>query len=228
MINDESTDSCLDICKNYIEDKRFNLIDIKHIGFPKAKNLGLDYARGDFICFIDSDDYVESEYLEVLLRTIQNTNTDISCCGYVSFSSNPIKHNIKPIIKIFKEERMKVLFNYPISTFMWNKLFKKEIFDNLRFDDVMALSDTLLCPRLFEKANSISSINQVLINHRVHNENMTYRVKHYEKDYWNHRLNVYTTICSYLKERFPQYTKVYESKLKEEIRDFQYYKGENE
>ena len=217
MIDDGSTDSSRKIASRFLEDTRFKLLNDEHIGFPRAKNLGLDKAKGEYICFIDSDDFVDEHYLEYLYSTLIETNTDISCCDIWSFTNKMSNRRINhKDIKVFKENKMIAPF-VSCTTFMWNKLYKKEIFDNLRFDDVEALSDTMLCYRLFEKANSVSFIQDILIYHRTHNENMTYRVRHYSSTYWEHRVNVYLTMCSYLCEHYSQYKNVYKNKFKYEF-----------
>lgn len=217
MIDDGSTDSSREIASKFLDDPRFKLLNKEHIGFPKAKNLGLDNAKGDYICFIDSDDFVNEHYLEYLYNSLVITNSDISCCGIYTF-----RHKIVDIGKltnfnsIFKTDIMIKLF-FPCTTFMWNKLYKREIFDNMRFEDVEALSDTMLCYKLFEKAKSVSYNNSALIYHRVHDENMTYRVRHFSPTYWEHRLNVYLTMCSYLVEKYPKFSREYRDKFKHEL-----------
>ena len=217
MIDDGSSDSSREIASKFLSDSRFKLLNKEHIGFPQAKNLGLDNAKGDYICFIDSDDFVDEYYLECLYSTLMKTNTDISCCALYSFRNDATpKINKDASVKIFKESRMLELF-LSCSTFMWNKLYKREIFDNMRFDDVEALSDTMICYKLFERAKSVSFINKILIYHRVHNENMTYRVRNFSSTYWEHRLNVYLTMCSYLCEKYPRYISIYKDKFKQEF-----------
>ena len=216
MIDDGSTDSSREIASKFLDDPRFKLLNKEHIGFPKAKNLGLDNAKGDYICFIDSDDFVHERYLECLYNTLIKTNTDISCCGLFTFKNKVHDRVESGKVEVYKENRMFYLF-YHCTTFMWNKLYKREIFDNMRFDDVEALSDTMLCYKLFEKASGVSSIYKTLIYHRIHDENMTYRVRHFSPTYWEHRLNVYLTMCSYLCEHYPQYSKTYKNVFRGEL-----------
>jgi hypothetical protein len=100
---------------------------------------------------------------------------------------------------------------------MWNKIYKRELFDNLRFDDVMALSDTMLCYKIYERANYVATISTYLINYRKHLESMSSRMWNYEPTYWEHRLNVYLVMCSYLFDRFPQSRAVIAKKFRYEV-----------
>lgn len=216
MVDDGSTDSSREIASKFLEDLRFKLLNKEHVGFPQAKNIGLDNAQGDYICFVDSDDFVNEHYLEDLYNILIETNTDISCCGHYGFREDPNPHHVRShYVEIYKEDRMHKVFG-ECSTFMWNKLYKKEIFDNIRFDNVEALSDTMLCYKLFEKANSVSYVSDILIYHRIHDENMTYKVRHFSPTYWEHRLNVYLTMCSHLCECYPQFDKTYKSIFRSE------------
>ena len=221
MIDDGSTDSSRIIAEQFAkEDSRFKLLNKEHIGFPQAKNLGLDNAHGDYICFVDSDDYVDEFYLEYLQKGLLESNTDICCCASRSFNENNLP-KLEPKktwkVQIHYEDKMEVMFTPKGTTFMWNKIFKKEIFDGLRFEDVEALSDTLLCPYLFEKARSVSTINDYLIYRRWHSENISNRVRYHSNTYWEFRLNVYIKICSYLLEKYSKHSSTYLKLFQDEL-----------
>ena len=86
LINDGSTDGSADICRRYCEgDSRFVLIEQNNKGLPLARNAGLDIASGDYICFVDSDDYVDEKFIEILYQNIKAFCADISICGYIKF-----------------------------------------------------------------------------------------------------------------------------------------------
>ena len=200
MIDDGSTDSSRHIAVEYLLDSRFKLLGDKHIGFPLSKNLGLDNAKGDYITFIDSDDFVEKDYLERLYTDLISTNSDISSCNYNSsmcFYDKEQKSNLR--VSNIKENIIRELLG---DSHLWDKLYKREIFNNMRFEDVEALSDTMLTYLLYEKANQVVYSKYLGYHYRVHNENMTYRVRNFSSTYWPHRLNVYITMCSYLYNKY--------------------------
>ncbi|HDT8036797.1 TPA: glycosyltransferase family 2 protein, partial [Enterococcus faecalis] len=79
IVNDGSTDNSLSVCqKKKLSDSRIKLINKENGGLSSARNAGIECAQGEFICFIDSDDWIELDYIEVLLNGMENTNVDIS------------------------------------------------------------------------------------------------------------------------------------------------------
>ena len=200
MVDDGSTDSSREIAKKFLDDSRFILLGDKHIGFPLSKNLGLDNAKGDYILFVDSDDFIENNCLEVLYNNLIKTNSDISVAKHTSkMEHDSISKEVKLETFNNKDSIMSKLLS---NTFLWNKLYKRYIFDDMRFEDVEALSDTMLNYLLFEKANKTCYTNIVTYHHRIHDENMTHYVRNFSTTYWEHRLNVYITMCSYLLENY--------------------------
>ena len=212
MIDDGSTDNSRKIAEEYLNDPRFKILGDKHIGFPLSKNLGLDNAKGDYITFIDSDDFIEKDYLSILYGNLINTNSDISSCNYNSsmcFYDKEQKSNLR--VSNIKDNIIRELLR---DSHLWNKLYKREIFDHMRFEDVEALSDTMLTYLLYEKANQVVYSNYLGYHYRVHNENMTYRVRNFSSTYWPHRLNVYLTMCYYLYTKYSSLQKDVKSKFR--------------
>ena len=78
LINDESTDNSQTICKKYErEDKRIGFYNKKHEGLSEARNYGIQHSKGNYILFVDADDYIESNTIEILLSEMQKENLDI-------------------------------------------------------------------------------------------------------------------------------------------------------
>ena len=205
MINDGSRDHSLDIAKEFTSDSRFRLFDSTHVGFSQAKNIGLDNAKGEYIGFVDSDDYVEPTYLEELYNQLIETNTDISCCNYYQFKEIATPEHIERESEVYNgTDKMKMLYVRRVTNFLWNKLFKRELFDEIRFKDAIALSDIMEIYKLFDKAKSISCMKCCLINHRIHNENTTYRVRNFVPEYWEHRINVFIDMTEYIGAKYPE------------------------
>ena len=86
LIDDGSPDRCGEICDEYAEkDKRINVIHKENGGLPSARNAGLEIAKGEYVAFIDSDDMIESNYLELLYASNRQENSDISFCKFSRF-----------------------------------------------------------------------------------------------------------------------------------------------
>ena len=83
LVNDCSKDNILDICKEY--SKTYNNVKVisneKNSGVSATRNNGINNSTGEYICFVDSDDYVEKDYVEILLKALVNNNLQLSICG---------------------------------------------------------------------------------------------------------------------------------------------------
>ena len=89
LVDDGSPDSCGELCDSFAqEDKRIQVIHKKNGGLSSARNAGIDISRGDFICFIDSDDYISASYVETLLTLIKTTGSDFAKIDYVEVYSD--------------------------------------------------------------------------------------------------------------------------------------------
>lgn len=131
LVNDGSPDKCGMICDEYAsQDIRIKVIHQEHKGLSDARNAGLDIAIGEFISFIDSDDYIHPEFLEILLKGIQENDVDISVCEYTRedffFGKDSWKlMNFKEFYIDFPTRFTRIV--------SWNKLYKKSVWENLRY-----------------------------------------------------------------------------------------------
>ncbi len=168
LIDDGSPDMCGSMCDQWRHrDSRIKVIHQKNSGLSAARNAGLDIAKGDYIGFVDSDDWIESVMFETLLNHLTEYNADIAICCIDKVVNNKsviqnIHHN-----RIYT--RRKALFELIndriVNSFAWNKLYRKELFNNLRYPVGKTFEDTLLTFLLFEKANRIVHINQPLYHY---------------------------------------------------------------
>ena len=141
LVNDGSPDCSFRICQEYAKVYSNILIINQENGGPsKARNAALDCARGKYIMFIDSDDWIDPKMYEILLMEILHTNADIAICDYALCKDNGLIYGkaMPPELKnrcLSKEELIyEVLQPYGgFFTVIWNKLYRKSIFDNIRF-----------------------------------------------------------------------------------------------
>lgn len=153
LINDGSTDSSESIIKKYINaDNRFRYFSQNNSGPSFARNLGIKKAKGDYLSFIDADDWVSPDYLEKLITPMLNNGTDLVCAGYYEVNPRFPKglklHDFREELfnkNINKKSFQSNLFN-GVSGVLWGKLFKKEIFDcnNILLNPNLTLSEDLL------------------------------------------------------------------------------------
>lgn len=140
LVNDGSTDQSLEVCKVLEKkDSRIKVINQQNLGLSEARNAGLKYATGDYIGFVDSDDYIENRMIENLLLNAEKNNADVSCGrAFIHSRDGIVRHpnnNPKEIITIFnKEELINSYLNGPITMAAWDKLYKKETLNGIYFD----------------------------------------------------------------------------------------------
>lgn len=131
IVNDGSTDCTESICKKLARyDSRVKLITTKNQGVSAARNLGIKMSEGDYLSFVDVDDYVDSSYLSILVKGIEDNDADISVCNYffvVDDVAHPIHYSDNFIGLLNREQFLEGLISNCYRGFLWNKLFKKEV-----------------------------------------------------------------------------------------------------
>ncbi|MBS4462462.1 MULTISPECIES: glycosyltransferase family 2 protein [unclassified Facklamia] len=142
LVNDGSTDNSLSICRRYENmDKRVFVIDKNNEGQAEARNWGIDVATGDYLAFLDADDFIHKNTFELMLPIIEKTDSDIveyksqKIYGYDKFNSLICSELDKVEYKtINRNQVFEILYKQNDIKFeVWNKIIKKDIIDNTRF-----------------------------------------------------------------------------------------------
>ena len=174
LIDDGSPDNCGIICDEYAKkDERIKVIHKKNGGLSDARNYGIEASSGDYIMFVDSDDYISKDMCEILLKKALENNADIVSCNFKeiyidNFEEEINKQSIKKSLEIYTnlEVIYKYFFDYTIDiNVVWNKLYKREIFfenENIRFPKGKLHEDDYTVCKLYYYANKIVIINDVL------------------------------------------------------------------
>lgn len=158
IIDDGSSDRCAEICDKYSDiDKRIKVIHKENGGLSDARNSGLDICKGDYIAFVDSDDWIENKMIENLHNLILKNNSDISVCNFVRTSKEvEIQNKKEKTIKYNSYDAIKELLKgKKIQDYVWNKLYRAELFNNIRFPKGKNMEDKGTTYKTFLKANSI-------------------------------------------------------------------------
>ncbi|PXV90160.1 glycosyl transferase family 2 [Lachnotalea glycerini] len=147
LVIDGPTDTSIDIGKEYEKkDSRVKVILKENEGVSRARNTGIQHAKGEYIQFVDSDDYISEDMCETLLRNVENTGAQMAVCGYHHlFLQRDIVKAAKRnhiILKESSEEFLK-LYEAGFLNMPWNKLFLRELIKN-RFDASLSLGEDLL------------------------------------------------------------------------------------
>ena len=159
LVDDGSPDNCGKICDEYAKkDSRIEVIHKINGGLSDARNVGINRANGRYIGFVDSDDYIKEDMYEKLINLIKEYNADVSICNlydvidgkeYVRNKDNGIHEYSR--IDILKE----ILLDKNIQSYAWNKLYKKELFDEIKYPIGKKYEDIGTTFYLFEKCNKI-------------------------------------------------------------------------
>lgn len=167
LINDGSTDTSGIICDECA--KRDNRIIVYHKengGLSSARNYGIERANGRYIAFIDSDDWVEKEFVEVLVNSIETQNAEIACCGFLIVDENG---NVKAVKKakeqlcLNRDAAMEdLLLDKNVKNIAWNKLYLTDLFENVRYPHGKNYEDVATTYKLVRKANRVVIVPQAL------------------------------------------------------------------
>lgn len=159
LVDDGSKDNSGKICDEFkLKDNRIEVIHKTNGGLSDARNAGLKIAKGDYIGFVDSDDYIEKDMFETLVGLIEKNNADISIVSFYEIYNNLIigVRNSKELIELSKIEAIReLLIDNRIQSYAWNKLFKKELFKDLEFPVNKNFEDIATTLLLFEKADKV-------------------------------------------------------------------------
>lgn len=136
LVDDGSTDKCPLICDDYAKkDKRIKVIHKNNGGLSDARNVGLEIAKGEYCAFIDSDDYVDTDFIKTLINSAINSHSDIAVCAYYIDSGMNLtkqKATTEKEISFNNIQAMKDFFAQKsiCGVMTWNKLYKRSLFTN--------------------------------------------------------------------------------------------------
>lgn len=159
LVDDGSPDGCGKICDEYAQkDNRIKVIHKENGGLSSARNAGLEIATGEYISFIDSDDYVAENFIEKLYNLAVENNADISECNFLKFENDVVLKNENESVELYTSyDMLKRMYNTHATRtiVVWNKLYKKKIYDNLRFPVGKINEDEFITYKAFYNSNNL-------------------------------------------------------------------------
>lgn len=167
LIDDGSLDGSASICKKYAEDDhRISVISQPNGGAGKARNTGIKLAKGEYVAFVDSDDYISPSYLENLYKAALSGEFDIVQCNYLSVSSKNIRvileesvYNPTCVKEISKVEALnRRMYNVCV----WGKLYRHCVFDDVAFVEGTIYEDDAIYYKLIMKAGHLAILEDEL------------------------------------------------------------------
>ena len=206
LVDDGSPDNCGAICDEYArKDERIKVIHKENGGLSSARNAALDVATGDFIMFVDSDDWVEPEFCEKALYTAIRNNVQIVAFGYNNVYTRDGKiqkrATDKPrIVPSTEAIRHLILKDEVIFNFAWNKIYKRTLFDEIRYPVGMTYEDNAVTYLVIHYADNIFVSNDILYNYVRRKESISgvWNKPQSIVDrfiIWTNRLNFIKVIC---------------------------------
>lgn len=160
IVDDGSTDNTGKICDEYAaKDSRVKVFHVENGGAAYARNVALDHMTGEFVAFVDGDDYLNKLYLEILYNDIVKMSADISTCGFTEIPPDGmgICSNIGPTELFCKKAAIgELLYQVKIDSAMWSKMFRSSLFSDIRFPVGNIYEDIAIIYKLFEKAHRVS------------------------------------------------------------------------
>ena len=177
LVNDGSTDNSGKLCDELAKkDERIRVIHKENGGLSDARNRGIDESESDLVGFIDSDDYIDSDMYEVLLKNLNDTDADLSMCALYDVYNNTPEAQVtnKETWKLSSEQAIRMVMEAKIlSVTAVNKLYRKSLFTDLKFEVGKIAEDAFIMIKLLDKCEKIVATN--------------------EKKYYFHRENSITT-----------------------------------
>lgn len=207
LVNDGSIDNSPSICNEFANtDKRIKIIHKENGGAASARNTGIEVATGDYIAFIDSDDYVESNMYEEMMKINYAYNCDLVMCDCFkenSTSKNIFTHNIRAgyynknmlVNEYYHTLLMTNSVDYPPSISNWVILFKKEliVLNSLRYKEGMRFSEDLLFgSQAVYYANSLYYMKEQCFYHYIMNDSSVTHT--YYENKWDLMKQLYFSI----------------------------------
>lgn len=203
LVDDESPDNAGKICDEYSKkDNRIRVIHKKNGGLSDARNAGTEIATGDYILYVDSDDYIELDTCEQLAKIIENYKPEIVCFN----TNNVYVENVKPEKELYEDTNtgeitvftsneaiLDNLYRRKIRYSAWSKIYKQDIAKEILYPKGILAEDFATFYKFLDRANKIVYLDKKLYNyiHRENsimgskNERLYFDIFHTEKDYYN-------------------------------------------
>ncbi len=185
VVNDGSTDNSGEICQEYAQkDNRITYVEQENGGLSDARNAGLERMTGSYVTFVDSDDWIEQDYVEVLYNKLTEYQADVSVGNYYSYNEDEgmyyfhingdsyyekVFDNVSIFENLYESQEMK---SFALIS-AWGKLYKASLFDYIRFDKGKLGEDGYMNQKLYLLVQKVIYINQGLYAYRQRSGSIT-------------------------------------------------------
>ena len=174
VVDDGSIDCTYDIAHLFTRDRRISVYSQKNAGPSAARNKCLEIAKGEYIAFVDADDWIDKDFIEKLYNAAKNSNSDIAAATIIRKREKSQKYRVHYTEeKIYKtlEEKIEVC-KIPACCYIWNKLYKADFIKNFKFKEGAFFEDVLWIPEVLKQANQLITVPDVNYYYRVNNNSI--------------------------------------------------------
>ena len=205
LVDDASTDDSADVCDGYAsKDKRIKVIRAPHGGAAAARNRGIEEAKGEYICFADSDDTVEPDYLKYMYDAAIAHAADIVCCGHDEPKEGQEIRSAGDNGGFKKVGLDDLLYQRGLMSVPWGYLFKRSLFDEVRFPEGTEAEDMGTIYRLFMAAENAVKGDKVCYHYIQRSSSTIYTTaSSRRKAYYRHSRNMLHVIKKQRPESYP-------------------------
>ena len=204
LVDDGSPDRCPEICDRWKEkDKRIRVIHKQNGGLSDARNQGISTAIGEYIAFVDSDDFIDSNMYEIMIEAAERTGADIATCGRFLYKGKVLgtKHTAPNEILLQPIDALKeLLCGGLIEEAAWDKVYKKSFFDSVRVPVGQINEDLPIMPLVLEQAKKIVCTGKPFYYYRINEKGITHSQYGAEKRIIIEHIEAVST---YLSHKYP-------------------------
>ena len=168
VIDDGSIDKSIDICRKYAKnDSRIEIVSQKNMGVSAARNTGLEFAKGEFVTFIDSDDYVDNDYIETLINHVDD-EIDLVCCNI------PTR---KGLVNNLIRRKLVIAKIFSISGYTWGKLIRRECIKEVFHTEIKYAEDYAFYIKLMSNLDCVQIADYDGYHYRIRKGSLSVKDK---------------------------------------------------
>ena len=215
LVDDGSPDRCPEICDAYAQkDSRIRVIHKENGGLSDARNAALDVATGEYIAFVDSDDWIAPDMMSYLLNAAIGYQAPVVCCEVINVYTYRMEYNNVTVDKVYtSEEALNELFFDRLENYACNKLYKADLWKHVRFPVGKNFEDIQTIYKTFEAAGRVAVLQEPKYYYRIRNDSLSGA-----RDFKN-RLHIYGAVVNRYEEAAPRMPK-FRAPLFRRVRNF--------
>ena len=212
LVDDASTDNCPAICDEAArKDGRIKVIHKNNGGAASARNAGLNIVTGDYVCFVDSDDYVENKYIQRLVNVLEQENADAAVCGFwYLYRDHLEKKGFSGIHTVMNQtDYLQRFLTDWTCGLIWNKIFRKETLKDVRFTEGHKIDDEFFTYKVIMNCKRVVLFEDPLYYYRMRATSVMSASSTYEERLLLDKIEYTQERFENVINRYPQLTQAY-------------------